>query len=120
MCHQRQWRLAGWDIASGLSIAGGELPADADGTDPLAALRAVPAHGPPFSNWTLARRERGGNRAPRSAHRNGEQVQSAELEAAREAGDIAVLAPLTDPASAVLALLVRKARPEASPTHRPT
>ena len=53
MCHQRQWRLASWDIASGLSVVGGEVPAETDGTDPLAAIRTVSALASPESSAVL-------------------------------------------------------------------
>ena len=41
LCRQEDWRLATWNIADGLQAPG--LEADANGTDPLAAIRAVGA-----------------------------------------------------------------------------
>lgn len=44
LCHDQSWRLAAWDVCRGLSVAGaGEGTATAVGSDPLAALRALPA-----------------------------------------------------------------------------
>ncbi len=42
MCRNQNWRLATWDIASGLQIPGQNSPADA-GSDPLAAIRSINA-----------------------------------------------------------------------------
>ena len=41
MCRDQDWKLATWDVDSGLQIPGAEQPADAGGNDPLAAIRAV-------------------------------------------------------------------------------
>ena len=44
LCHDQSWRLATWDVARGLSVAGtAESATAAAGQDPLAALRALPA-----------------------------------------------------------------------------
>ena len=43
LCHDEQWRLAIWDIESGLTLAGSG-PAE-QATDPLAAVRALSAFG---------------------------------------------------------------------------
>jgi hypothetical protein len=45
MCRQQQWRLAVWDIERGLQLPGqaGGQPAEAGGSDPLAAIRSVNA-----------------------------------------------------------------------------
>jgi hypothetical protein len=43
LCREQDWRLASWDIDQGLIISGGDQPADANGNDPLAAIRAVNA-----------------------------------------------------------------------------
>jgi hypothetical protein len=40
LCHERQWRLALWDIERGLQVPG-EAAEDAASSDPLAAIRAV-------------------------------------------------------------------------------
>ena len=40
---QQQWKVAVWDIASGLRLAGANNTAIPDASDPLAALRALPA-----------------------------------------------------------------------------
>ncbi len=42
LCRDQKWRLATWDIASGLQIPGQNAPADA-GSDPLAAIRSINA-----------------------------------------------------------------------------
>ena len=41
LCHQENWRLATWDIARGLQVAGQGESADASGSDPLAAIRSI-------------------------------------------------------------------------------
>ena len=42
LCHDQQWTLATWNVDSGLGIpTAEEQPADAGGTDPLAAIRTV-------------------------------------------------------------------------------
>ena len=44
MCRQEHWRLATWNVDQGLRLAGrqpAEQPAEAGGSDPLAAIRAV-------------------------------------------------------------------------------
>ena len=43
LCHDEDWRLATWDIASGLQVAGQPATTDAGGNDPLAAIRAIHA-----------------------------------------------------------------------------
>ena len=44
LCREQNWRLATWDVARGLSVAGGgDSTVTAVGSDPLAALRALPA-----------------------------------------------------------------------------
>ena len=43
LCRDQNWRLATWDIASGLQIPGQRTPADAGGSDPLAAIRSINA-----------------------------------------------------------------------------
>ena len=40
LCRQEEWRLATWDIETGLNIPGQENT-EAGGADPLAAIRAV-------------------------------------------------------------------------------
>jgi hypothetical protein len=42
LCRDQNWRLAFWDIASGLQIPGNST-ADAGGNDPLAAIRSINA-----------------------------------------------------------------------------
>jgi hypothetical protein len=41
MCHDQDWRLATWDVDAGLQVPGDEQPADAGGSDPLAAIRSI-------------------------------------------------------------------------------
>jgi hypothetical protein len=53
MCRQRNWRLATWDIERGLQIPGSQRPAEAGGTDPLAAIRAVNALAAPEGSALL-------------------------------------------------------------------
>ena len=43
LCREEEWRLATWDIESGLAIAGQATAVDAGGQDPLAAIRSVNA-----------------------------------------------------------------------------
>ena len=43
LCRDQNWRLATWDIASGLQIPGQNNPTDAGGGDPLAAIRSINA-----------------------------------------------------------------------------
>ena len=43
LCRQEQWTLATWDIDQGLSVLGCTNPMSAAATDPLAALRSLPA-----------------------------------------------------------------------------
>jgi hypothetical protein len=45
MCREQNWRLASWDIEQGLQIPGqaNGQPADAGGSDPLAAIRSINA-----------------------------------------------------------------------------
>ena len=40
---QQDWKLAIWDIANGLRLAGANNSTSPDASDPLAALRALPA-----------------------------------------------------------------------------
>jgi hypothetical protein len=40
LCHERQWRLAVWDIERGLQLANGAAD-DTASTDPLAAIRSI-------------------------------------------------------------------------------
>lgn len=44
LARQQQWKLAAWDVASGLRfpVASGDAPIDVGGGDPLAVLRAIP------------------------------------------------------------------------------
>ena len=55
MCRQENWRLAVWDINSGLRLSGqgDDQPADAGGSDPLAAIRALSALTAPDSSAIL-------------------------------------------------------------------
>ena len=50
LCRDQGWRLASWNVDQGLQIPGAEQPADAGGTDPLAAIRAVNALASPDSS----------------------------------------------------------------------
>jgi hypothetical protein len=43
LCRDNNWRLATWDIASGLQIPGQNNASDAGGNDPLAAIRSINA-----------------------------------------------------------------------------
>ena len=47
------WKLATWDVTQGLQIPGSEQPADAGGTDPLAAIQSVNALASPESSALL-------------------------------------------------------------------
>jgi SpoVK/Ycf46/Vps4 family AAA+-type ATPase len=42
LCHDQQWKLATWDIESGLNVPG-QTEQDASSNDPLAAIRAINA-----------------------------------------------------------------------------
>ena len=42
LCREQSWRLATWDVSRGLSVAGASDSETSSGTDPLAALRALP------------------------------------------------------------------------------
>ena len=53
LCRDQNWRLAVWDIASGLQIPGQNTPADAGGSDPLAAIRSINALASPDSSAIL-------------------------------------------------------------------
>ena len=53
MCHDQDWKLAVWDVAQGLQIPGSEQPADAGGSDPLAAIRSINALASPESSAIL-------------------------------------------------------------------
>ena len=52
LCKDNNWRLATWDIASGLQLPGQDTPADA-GSDPLAAIRSINALASPDSSAIL-------------------------------------------------------------------
>jgi len=43
LCREENWRLASWNIDTGLQVAGAEQPVDAGGSDPLAAIRSINA-----------------------------------------------------------------------------
>ena len=43
MCRDQRWKMATWDIERGLQVPGSDQPADAGGTDPLAAIRSINA-----------------------------------------------------------------------------
>jgi hypothetical protein len=43
LCRENNWKLAVWDIASGLHIPGQTNSADTGGSDPLAAIRSINA-----------------------------------------------------------------------------
>ena len=55
MCRNENWRLCVWDVARGLQIPGqaNGQPADAGGSDPLAAIRSVNALAAPESSALL-------------------------------------------------------------------
>jgi len=53
LCRDQNWKLATWDIASGLQIPGQNNPADAGGSDPLAAIRSINALASPDSSAIL-------------------------------------------------------------------
>jgi hypothetical protein len=52
MCRQENWRLATWDVSSGLRLPGqgNGQAADVGGTDPLAAIRSLNALASPDSS----------------------------------------------------------------------
>jgi hypothetical protein len=52
LCRDQNWRLAVWDIASGLQIPGQNAPADTS-SDPLAAIRSINALASPDSSAIL-------------------------------------------------------------------
>ena len=52
LCRDQKWRLAVWDIASGLQIPGQNTATDA-GSDPLAAIRSINALASPDSSAIL-------------------------------------------------------------------
>ena len=52
LCREQNWKLAVWDIASGLQIPGQNTPADAS-SDPLAAIRSINALASPDSSAIL-------------------------------------------------------------------
>ena len=52
LCRDQNWKLAVWDIASGLQIPGQNTPADAS-SDPLAAIRSINAMASPDSSAIL-------------------------------------------------------------------
>jgi hypothetical protein len=51
LCREQQWRCAVWDIDRGLQVAG--QPAEASGSDPLAAIRSLNALASPDSSAIL-------------------------------------------------------------------
>jgi hypothetical protein len=53
LCREHDWRLAVWDIASGLQLPGQNNTADAGGNDPLAAIRSINALASPDSSAIL-------------------------------------------------------------------
>ena len=55
MCREQKWRLATWDVEQGLQIPGqaNGQPADAGGSDPLAAIRSINALASPESSAIL-------------------------------------------------------------------
>ena len=55
LCHERQWRLAVWDIAQGLQLpgVGDDSPTNIAASDPLAAIRAINALSSPESSAVL-------------------------------------------------------------------
>jgi hypothetical protein len=55
MCRQENWRLATWDVSSGLQLPGqgNGQSADAGGTDPLAAIRSLNALATPDGSALL-------------------------------------------------------------------
>jgi len=53
LAHERKWKLAVWDIANGLRIAGASDATEMAPGDPLAALRAMPALGDAKSSALL-------------------------------------------------------------------
>ena len=53
LCSDQNWRLATWNIDNGLQIPGAEQPADAGGSDPLAAIRSINALASPESSALL-------------------------------------------------------------------
>ena len=53
LARQRQWKIAVWDIATGLRVPGTNGGADNGAGDPLAALRAFPALADPGGTCLL-------------------------------------------------------------------
>ena len=53
LCREQGWRMATWNIDSGLHISGAEQPADTGGSDPLAAIRSINALSSPESSAIL-------------------------------------------------------------------
>jgi hypothetical protein len=53
LCRDQDWALATWNVDSGLQIPGAEQPADAGGSDPLAAIRSINALASPDSSAIL-------------------------------------------------------------------
>lgn len=53
MCREHDWRLATFDLERGLLIPGSQQAADAGGSDPLAAIRAINALATPESSAIL-------------------------------------------------------------------
>lgn len=43
LCRTENWRLATWNMEDGLRLSGRESASDSSGSDPLAAIRALPA-----------------------------------------------------------------------------
>lgn len=56
LCRDEDWRLAVWDIASGLQIPGQENGADSAASDPLAAISAINTLASPDSSALLVLR----------------------------------------------------------------
>ena len=53
LCRDQDWKLASWDVDRGLQIPSSEQPADAGGSDPLAAIRSINALASPDSSAIL-------------------------------------------------------------------
>ncbi|HUQ72790.1 MAG TPA: AAA family ATPase, partial [Planctomycetaceae bacterium] len=53
ICRQEHWTLATWDIDQGLRLVGGANPVGTAATDPLAALRSLPALATPEGTTLL-------------------------------------------------------------------
>jgi hypothetical protein len=53
LCRDENWRLATWDIARGLQVSGQSDEAEANGSDPLAAIRSINTLASPDSSAIL-------------------------------------------------------------------